>query len=204
MKYNKFFGPLMAAIILIAGMAVLPVQPARAQNGLDFFGLPRTLQVTPCQTVSATASNMVDVSMFKGVCKLDLTCITNAGCTVTCTISSSPDQTNWTAVTYALATASTQQYTNRLYSGTLYGTNKFLLPGTITTPVAATAGWATPYLVPAPVTNTAAITMTAGGTWSIGFNVDDAQRYLSVLWTIGGSNAATCSATLTGRADYVP
>jgi hypothetical protein len=84
----------------------------------------------------------------------------------------------------------------------LKGTNVWQMPGTVTTPTAATAGWATPYLVP-PTAATAAITTTGGGTWTLGINLQDCGRYLSVLWGLSGTQSVV-SATLTGRAADVP
>ena len=176
----------------------------------DLFGQSRTLVLTvPVKVISSTAiSNVVDVHMFGGVVKVDLFCLTNgASQTMTATLSTSPDQTNCTTLAnYALATATTIQYTNGTYGTTsLVGTNTYNLPGTVTTPASATAGWASPYLLSAQFTNTGAITVTTPGIYTVGFKSGDSGRYLHILWTPGaGVTNTAVGAVLTGRANYVP
>jgi hypothetical protein len=203
MRNNKFGGLLMAAMFTLAAM------PAFGQ--FDFFGQPRTLVVATPKILSGAAVGLstnaaVDVHMFKGVVKLDLFSCTNANAgTMTVTVETSPDTNTWTTLAnYALATSTTINYTNAANTNYV-AANTWLLPGTVTTPTAATAGWATPYLLTSPFTNTGAITLNGGGVSSIGFKVDDVGRYLHVIWAPAGSATnISVGAVLTGRAFYVP
>lgn len=202
----NIFKKLGLAAVMAAALTLAP--SARAQVGFDIFGGTRTavLQQPTNILFSAGGTNMsnpVDIRLFTGVALLNIHATTNqAGGTITANIASSPDLTNWTALAnYALATPTSVIYANTFYgTGTPIATNIWLLPGTVTTPVAATAGFATPYLVPAPFTNSGAITVNPNGITSIGLNIDDAGRYLKLTFTGGGTTTNfSASATVTGK-----
>ena len=187
MKTTKNFFLLMLAILALA-------IPARAQLGWDLFGAPRAINFIPMQNIVAGSSlitNTVDLVNLNGTAALFLMSNTNgaSGGTLTATLYSSYDKTNFTAVsTYALATATTIVTTNRYYGGTnLTSSSSYLMPGVWTTPTASTSGWATPYLAPALFTNSAAVTLSTPTTVLIGLQTSDIGRYLHIVYTVGGS-----------------
>jgi hypothetical protein len=144
----------------------------------------------------------VDLTGYFGRANLLLTGYSNTnGATLTATLTASPDNTNWVAVSYASAVSTAIIYTNMFYGGTnLSVTDTFLLPGTVTTPTASSSGFATPYWAAITWTNTAAISV-IGGTVLVGINATDTPRYLRVIWTandVAYTNTAVVSATLTG------
>ena len=182
-------------------------QSAMAQ--FDYFGQSRSLVVAAPTSLGATSTlvtnSPVNVKEFDGVARIDFSLYTNAACVVTAQIYTSPNGTNsWSALTnYALATASTLTITNvvALASGYTNGsalcTNNYLIPGVITTPTAATAGWAAPYVAPAQFTNQAAVTLNGQTITSIGFNISDCAAYLEIVWgTSGTATNAIASANL--------
>lgn len=184
--------------VLTAGLLLAASLPARAQ--FDLFGGPRTFVIMSPQAITTTASNApVDIHALDGIAKVDIFCVSNTGGgTLTITAYTSPDTTNWTALAnYASATSTTVIGTNFYYGGQLKSTNTVLLPGTITTPTATTAGFATKYLLSAPFTNSAAISQAGSGVVQIGFNVSDKDRYFSIQFT--GSTNYTVGALLTGK-----
>lgn len=191
------------AISSIAGFCLT----ASAQRGFDYFFVPGSL-VLPANNFSAGTGSITngpyDVRTFDGIAKVDLFCYTNsvtAGGTMTAQLFGSDDTTNKTALSgIAFVNGTTAvNYTNGYYGGTnLIATNSYLLPGTITTPTAATAGFATPYLTELPFTNSGAITIPTG--WSeMGFSISDAKRYIYIVWTPGGTvTNFTAGGVLTG------
>jgi hypothetical protein len=170
---------------------------------LNLFQEPRTIALVYPQVVStATFSNTVtDIHGYEGVAKVDICTVTNAGCSASgLTIYTSPDQTNWTALAnFAKAVSNSVIYTNVYYSGgtsAITATNVIMYPGTITTPTASSAGWATKYLLPAPFTNTS-LTLPSG-LQTIGFVIPDQARYIQFAYTFtSGTNFV--SATMTAR-----
>lgn len=211
MKENKFrfAGRLLGAIAATMLLATLELN-CMAQGAFDIYGGTRTIVVAPPQTILTSANNSVtnlpvDIHHLVGQAKLDLICETNvnAGTWTVSVQTSASDATNWTALTYALSTSTSAITTNLFYpngGSTQTTTNTFLLPGTITTPTAGTAGWATAYLSAAPYTNTGSIAIPASGVVSIGFNADDAGRFIRTIWTPAGSSTnAAVTAILTGR-----
>lgn len=199
MKFKKFF---LFVILLVIAFAI----PAQAQRSINFFGAPRTVIASTPQNLGAASgliTNTIDLIAFDGIVAVDLFSCTNTGTTggtLTATLYGSNDQTNFTAISYALATNATAIYTNKFYGGTaLTGTNVYLLPGTWTTPASATAGWATPNFIEAPMTNTAALTVTTRNFYHVGISAADSGRYLHIVWTPGGTTTNfTVGATLTG------
>ena len=188
---------------------------AFAQNGLNYFEIPRAVVLANPQLISGggagpQTNGWVDLRQFDGVSRIDIFCCTNVGNTsMTATLETSLDTTNASAVTYALATGKTVNITNWYYGGTnLYVANTYNLPGTVTTPSAATAGFATPYLLPAPFTNTAAITISANttnGICSVGVDTDSLKRYIRIYFTPGGAATNTSvGAIMVGRVQQTP
>lgn len=209
MKFNirRF---LMAA--LPCAIPLILCLSAFAQNGFDFFALPRVEVVTGNQklitaTTNTSVAKLADVHGFEGVARLDIFSCTN-GLSGACTavLLTSPDAQNWSLVPYGMLVPTSLWLTN-LYYGTngFVVTNSWLLPGTVTTPTAATAGWATPYLGSVPsLTNLAAIALTNGEV-SVGINSGALQRYLTIGYTMdANSTNIAVGAIITGRVNNVP
>lgn len=202
MKLNRIF----LALVFTVALAL----PAVAQN--DTFGQLRTLLVTPptAFTVSTTVvtNGPFDMKEFSGIAKADVLFLTNSATTQATLqfFGSSTGTNSWAALAnYANATKTSLLSTN-VSSGAgtnIYNvfTNTLVLPGAIVNPTASSAGWATPYLDQAPFTNSAALIVTNGqAIYSIGYNVDDAPRFLQAVWTLSGSNTNGFGAiTLTTR-----
>lgn len=193
--------------ILSVALLALACVGVQAQNGFDYFSIPRAATLAP---VTITTTNVVstlpiDIRPMMGTARLDMFAVTN-GDAITATIQTSDDLTNWVSISaYALATSTTIKYTNTAYGSTMVGTNTYLLPGSIVTPVAATAGFATPYMSPAQFTNTTAVTMGLTGLYSVGIPIDDCKRYLRVTWTPGASaTSTTVGGLLIGRLQQFP
>jgi hypothetical protein len=215
MNLIRMSGRLLAGLVMAAVTMLSMPERAEASGGsLDYFGTPRTVQLVAPTVIIGNAANAltgspVDVRMFDGVAQVDVFCLTKAaGGTLTATLQGSPDTTTWTSISnFAAASSTTVIYTN-LYYGTngLTATNTWLLPGTIVTPTAATAGWATPYLFAAPFTNAAgAYTLTPNAWTSFGVNIEDAPRYFRVVFTPGGTlTNCNVGAILLGRVHAGP
>ena len=199
MKFTKILPAAIAGLCLAAS--------AYAQ--IDTFGTTRSFVLTSPTAMTQAAplltNGPIDTHGFDGIANVDLATLTNGtGAPVlTAQLYTSPDQTNLTALAnYALAVSSSITITNLMYGSTnLTCTQTALYPGTTTTPTAATAGWATPYLAPALFTNTGAATVSTKGFYRIGYNVGDAARYLYIVWNVGSGTVsnATVSALFTGR-----
>lgn len=200
--------------ILAALALILCVSTVRAQSGFNVYEGFRTTVVAPQTLSSGSGAGIVtnwpvDLHGFEGVASLILTVGTNVGGgTLTCSVETSPDLTNWTALgSYSLASPTVVKYTNTFYGGTsLIATNVYLLPGTITTPTASSAGFATQYLNPAPYTNSGSINViNTNGVTVVGFNIQDTQRFMHVYWTPGGTvTNYISSAVLVARKQQFP
>ena len=198
MKFTKY-------ILAVALIAVASLLTAAAQSGFDYYSVPRTIVVTPGTLLGTTvySNKPIDLHNLSGIAKLDVSVTTNGAAGLfSFSVYTSPDLTNYTAlanVSYAAST--TINITNNTYSTAIVGTNVTLLPGTPTTPNAATAGFATTYLLGAPFTNTTTtVVANSGGTFSLGFNVGDANRYLSIQYTPSANNTnENVFAVLTAR-----
>lgn len=190
--------------VALAGLMFASVLCVRAQAGFDAFGAMRTASWPPVVISALTSNAPVDLMLFVGTVNLIISGTTNANTgTLTATIETSPDLTNWTGIaSVALATQTTIIYTNSYYaSASMKATNTYLLPGTIVTPSVASAGFATSYLNQTPFTNSpGAINLLTNGIYSIGFKVDDQPKYLHILWNTAAS--CTVAASLTGRQIY--
>ena len=209
MKFTKIF-------TLVAAAACLAIS-ASAQLGFDAYSASREIIVSAPQNITvATANGLttngpVDCSLLIGNVKLDITANTNLATstgTLTASLYGSTDGTNMTAISnYAIQqTAYSLSITNMGYANStnLVVTDSLLLPGTITTPSAASAGFASPYLLPTPYTNSAAITLVSSGAVTkntmVGLRIKDQPRYLFIVYTATGGTSTniTVSATLTG------
>lgn len=201
----------------------------KSQAQFDLFGDARTVSVSLTTTnIFGTGSAAlsggngggnwtnapVDLVLMEGIVKADLIVITNAATTpVTVQLMFSNDKTNfWNATNYAIGNPTYFIFTNTYYSGGLglanwaKATNLYMLPGTNTIPTSATAGYATPYLIPAPFTNAAAITV-GNLPITVAWNRSDAGRYfLFYVTTAGASTNLSIGGTITGkqRPYYVP
>lgn len=188
-------------ILLAVAVLTSAVVPARAQ--IDYFAAPRTLIVIPPQMISTTTSNfVVDIHGYEGIAKLDILSPTNISTNLsTVLITTSPDRTNWTALSnYAIASTNIVILTNNYYGSALpLATNLYEWPGTITTPVGATAGFTTKYTLPAPFTNSGSFVMATNGVATIGFNIQDAGRYLQISMSLAGTSTNSVAAVLTAK-----
>ncbi|MDE2019957.1 MAG: hypothetical protein KGJ13_06465 [Patescibacteria group bacterium] len=202
----KLFKLSMATAILAAATLT-----ASAQIGFDSYKAMRIYSFgSPVWFQPGTAAytnGPIDKVGLTGTGTILFAPSTNAAAqtTITATVYQSNDQTNWTAVpNYSLATATSLIVTNFSYgvgtnsSGWLTATDTILLPGTVTTPGAASAGYATPYITYNPFTNSAAVTLTSGKPAAIGVNLNDAYRYLEIVYAAGGSGGTNgnCTAVL--------
>ncbi len=186
--------------LIITGVALVATSVSLScfaqARGDDLFGVPRSIILSNPQLLPTTLANVtngpIDTHGFSGIGIVELNGLTNTSATaITAQLFTSVDQTNLVALSnYAYTTNISFIYTNLMYGGTnLVATNPTLLPGVPTTPVAGTAGWATPYLAQFPYTNTGAVDITKKGYTVVGYNVADAARYLYVIYTETGSNA---------------
>lgn len=192
MKFIK--NTLLGLAVVILALAM----PAAAAIDDDVFTTTRTVLIgTPGQLVHnilLTTNGPVDLLGYTGRGQIILNVATNMTVlgTVTATIETSPDSTNWTGLgNFALINSATSvSYTNLYYGGTnLIVTDSFLLPYTATLPSAASAGFSTPYPANSiPFTNAAgAITVSSMATpFIVGLNLTDNPRYIHVIWTAGG------------------
>jgi hypothetical protein len=180
----------------ILGLAVgIGLAVSAGAQVVDVFNGTRALQVVlPSEFgsgLSPLTNQFVDLVGYAGRGELIVTIATN--CPVATTgggnfnveVQTSPDTNVWTDISnYAFINGTTAiTYTN-LYFGSNYWTvDNFLLPGTVTTPSAGTAGFATPYLAPLAFTNTASTNIMANsGTYIYGINLTDSPRYLQVIF----------------------
>lgn len=204
----KFFPKSSLLILAVASLSL----SALAQGAFDLYGVPRTIVLATPTLLTAAAASVTNASIdthgFEGIAKVDIMSFTNSGGALTATLETSTDNTNFSALAnYSLAISTAIIYTNNGLATVTKATNTYLLPGSITTPTAATAGFATPYLdnTTAPFTNSGAITVTAKGIYSIGYNVSDASRYLHIVWTpTGSSSNDVVAAVFTGRKQQTP
>ena len=187
--------------ITLALGAMLLAASVSAQS-IDLFRSQRPIVLSPIAILTAAASTVtngpIDIGGYLGIGYVDITSVTNAGGALTATLEGSADTTNWVALSnFALINGTTSYtITNSLYvvgtnTSTLSASNPYLLPGTIVTPTPWSSGFATPYLnyAAVPYTNSGAITVTAKGVYRVGLNVQDARRYLHIVWTPTGSSS---------------
>jgi hypothetical protein len=206
----KFLNKIKLAAISLVALVTLP---AAAQVGFDTYGQLRTL-VLAAPTIlnggAATFTNTpVDTHGFEGIAKVDIFSCTNSGGALTALLYTSPDLTNWTALAnYSLAQSATVIYTNTMYGNAtnLTATNTYNLPGAIVTPTVNTAGFASPYLDgSSPFTNSGAITLTSKKIYTIGYSIQDAARFVQIVWTpTGSSSNDIVAAVITARKQQFP
>ena len=193
MKFTKL-------IIGMSAIAALCVSVARAQT-YDTFSATRTANIGSVSAIGIGGTPLtngpVDIVGYMGRGTVLLTTFTNStgGGNLYAAIETSPDSTNWTQLAnYAVVTSPTSvSYTNMVFgsSTNLVVTDNFLLPGTITTPTAASSGFTTPYLAPLLFTNTGTVNVSKNGNYLIGINLTDSARYLHVVWTGSATNGNT-------------
>ena len=199
MKFSKY---ILSALAVLGMVASVTAQ--------DTFSATRTAVIAP-NTVIATAASVTngpfDRALFIGTGKIDILANIGSGDGLTATIYGSPDQTNLTAISnFALVSGATTISSTNYYYGTngLTAKNSILLPGTSTTPTAATAGFSTAYINPLPFTNTGAITLTTITNVSVGIRLIDQPRYLYIITTMTGTNPSSYSAVLTAPTISLP
>jgi hypothetical protein len=201
MKFSKFTLGLFAIAALMLSPAASPAQDAFSSDIPMVVATPGPL--TAAAPILST-NGPVDILGFFGRGDIDIISSTNAGGTVTATIETSPDTTNWTGLAnFALVNAQTAVAITNMYYGStnLIVTNNYLLPYLPTSPTVYSAGFATPYgnYVSGQLafTNAAgAITITKAGIYRVGVNLTDSQRYIHIIWSCTG--AATNGQTVVG------
>ena len=206
-----------AAPFLAVGLLAFSINQAVAQNsGTDLFGPVKTIVLqTPTTASTSTAvgttNTWVDLRQFVGMASVFISAQTNiAGGTLTNVFIWSNDQTNSIAFSgFALGVSTNIPITNMYYNGSTYVTNKatntWILPGTLTNYTAFQSGNASWALVPSAFTNSSTIVTTAAGIYELGFNIQDAPRYVEFATQTGGTiTNYTLSAILIGRTSYGP
>lgn len=181
-----------------------------AQAQVDTYGIPRFIQLAPPtmltntpNTATAIFSNApVDIHGYEGIATVIFSATNqpySSSTKIYAYLEGSSDNVNWYTLTnFSKTTAATYNLTN---STTVWATNTYLLPGTIQTPTLGSAGFASPYLLPEPFTNSAVLlTNVNGGIAIMGFNIQDAPRYVHVAYTLSVAGAAyTTSAVIIAR-----
>ena len=199
--------------LLLLAVASLCIT-ANAQRGNDSFYAMRTLMLIAPTNISAgvvAVSNICDIHGLTGIAKVDVSIAPYAPVDVTGVMFyGSTDKTNWSLLTSAAwatnnAISTTNSALSINYPGLTSNTvNYYYLPGNIISPTAATAGYATPYLSPAPMSAIGTNTITGAGILSMGFNAEDAPRYLRTVVWFGGGGTNGVSAILTGHSTQFP
>lgn len=193
--------------ISLAVVAATLVSLATIAQSFDAFGpFPVLTVITPTQINGATTqSNLpVDIRLFTGIVNVPVMCWTNGGGSVTVQLRQAANTNGpWTDITaIAKGVPTTIYYTNAAAGASIYATNNWVLPGTVTSPTAATAGWASTYLLPAQYTNSGAITVgtSTTGVQTLAFNADDVQRYFQIIYvTTGAASTNSLGAAIIGR-----
>lgn len=198
-KFAKLKIAVLASAMLVTALA--------AKASIDLFGAPRVVQVSPPTALGTGAATpvtnaVVDLRNYDGVVNLLVSMKTNAaGGVAVLTLYSSVNGTNaWTAVTTAATATSTTVISTNMAQGAgsanFTATNTYFLPGTLTTPTAGTAGFASVYLTAAPFTNSAVVTFTGDGWYSLGLNIDDLNRFMIGVWTVSGTTTNMTGAAI--------
>jgi len=192
MKNKSVFQWLLCLIfaLLVSFTASAQFDAYQSQRTIVPTGLPRILDAS----AAVFTNGPIDIGGFVGNAVIDVFSCTNAGGALTLSVYQSQDQTKLSLLSnYAFINSTTRgTYTNLNYGSTnLYATNLWLLPGTLTTPVASTASFATVYVDPTtvPFTNSTAATITTKGYYKLAFRAQDAKRYLYFVWTPTGTSS---------------
>jgi len=201
-------------LTLLGLLAFSPMCHAQGAGAGDMFAGPRFL-VLDVGTVKAatTASSVIDLPIdihgYDGIASVIITAPVEAGGDATGTIyarlEGSPDgqvtgTTNWTILTNcAVMNTFTTNILTSLVSGILGVTNTYMIPGTVTTPTANSAGFAGQYLSATAFTSAGVgLTNVASGIAVIGFNVSDAPRFIRLKYTVTAQTNCV-SAVMIGR-----
>ena len=194
MKFDKLNKLILGLVVVLT----LSASTAMASLGFDTYAAVRTVVLAPANVITNNIKTFtngpIDLLRYIGTAKIDFMTGTNSQGFITGTLYGSNDTTNWvTLPNYSLATLTADCTTNYqvLYNPTngLAITNYTLVPGTYTVPSSvALGGYATPYTVPAPFTNTGAFTLSSTNyAVQIGIRGEDAPRYLMFQGITGGT-----------------
>lgn len=202
MKFNQFILGVAAAVAMSCAPCALAQSDSVASGAPLIMANVGTL---PAAATLVSTNAPVWLSGYYGKGEIYIISSTNAGGTVTATIETSPDTTNWTALpAYSVAANFTQTWTNTYYGSTnLLATNTWILSYSPTTATPATAGFVSTYAGVTGTlmnTNTGAITVTKAGIYKIGVSLPT-DVYAHIYWTCTGlaTNGATAvGAFLTG------
>lgn len=198
---------------LVAVLIALSAIASQAQGFFDFYAGARVVVIGGPTVVNGSikvTNNPVDIRPLTGVglfAFFNQTNNTATTGTLTATLETSADTTNWTALAnYAFTTNQTAvNYTNIYYGGTnLVATNTYLFPGVVTTPTASTAGFATQYLLPNQYTNSGALSLNMNQWAILGVKLDDLQRYVHVIWNPGATVTNQVGCFLIGKGNQIP
>lgn len=180
-----------AAIALLTAHCSLEAQSIA---GRDLVVYP-PFTLVQSGTTAISASNQCDLHSIDGPCRLVLDVVSNKNdnsVTATCAVSvnvSTTGTNNWVAITNLAQSTYTLTYNTNVFAGGLISTNPYDIAGTLSNAVPSVQGFAGLYIVPAPFTNGAAITATAGGAYEYVLNSSDQPRYLQIQIAATGSNA---------------
>jgi hypothetical protein len=204
--------------VLTMVTAVCAVLPSKAQLGVGMFDETRAVSVygpsmfaNPTPSASILVTNRpVDLSQYNGRGEFIINESTNGQVAGTSQyyLYSSPDTTNWSAVTnYAVISGTTSVISTNLYygfgtngSGGCLATNFMFMPYSFLTPTPWISFWATPYQSFNLFNNSGPVSLAPQGTTIIGYNVTDNGRYFEgvVSNTAGATSNCVFSATFLG------
>lgn len=168
---------------------------------------PGTTTITTTAGVTVT-NNPVDIHGYEGPVTIYMACTTNSSTStgtsnlISYWVEQSSDLVSWSQLSSCAVSVSTSSI---IPNGSLSATNVYLLPGTLTVPTAASAGFASTYLVPSAFTSTSSVftNSTSGGAALIGFVAGDAKRYIRTASRVpSGTNNASFAAILIGERQY--
>ena len=188
--------PFQTILVGAAATAALGITSLAIAQGLgsDEFGAVTTRLLAAWETTTNTlivTNSSTDLNNMTGIGKITLNFASDNSAGVGAfVVQSSADTTNWATLgNVALGVSTAITKTNSLAAGgsiTNIYTN-FLSGTGVTTPTASTAGFATPYIPALLFTNTASVSITNAGVATLGFIINDANRYLRLKVTCSGT-----------------
>lgn len=199
----KFLKNILVAAMLAVGCTL----PAMADQ-FDLYGGTDTRVVAALHVTAQGSNNTATTPMFglNGIATLQIWFgPDNASGTGAFTVQTSPDNTNWSTMTSCcVSTVYTNTYTNNIYAAAVTTAYTNLLHGSsVLTPTAATAGFATPYIVPLLLTNTGVFQLTNAANAEVAFEVVDQPKYIRLAVTTGGTGTNSAfGAVLRGHKIY--
>lgn len=183
----KFLKQILIGAVIALGL----VAPVKA-DVFDLYGGTDTRVVAALHVNAQGSNNTVTTPMIglTGIASLQIWFgPDNTAGVGNFTVQTSPDNTNWSTMTSCcISTVFTNTYTNSYYPALITTPITNLLHGsTVTVPVATTAGFATSYIVPLPLTNTGVFQLTNAANAEVAFDAADQPRYVRLAVTTAGT-----------------